>query len=124
MPQRSLEPDEEVTKMILQRCQSLAPELLIKDDNFEVVAVQVGLRPSRKNGPRVESEVLVPCGPDGPRHIYHNYGHSGAGYEFYPDDCLKQAFIRLTPRNRFEESIGSAERVVEMVKRDLEVKDT
>ncbi|KAI4233721.1 MAG: hypothetical protein LQ349_004233 [Xanthoria aureola] len=99
----SLEPDEEVTKMILQRCRSLAPELLIKDDNFEVVAVQVGLRPSRKNGPRVESEVLVPCGPDGPRHIYHNYGHSGAG---------------------FEESIGSAERVVEMVKRDLEVKDT
>ncbi|KAI4263393.1 MAG: hypothetical protein L6R42_001461 [Xanthoria sp. 1 TBL-2021] len=97
----SLEPDEQVTKTILQRCRSLAPELLIEDDNFEVVSVQVGLRPSREKGPRVESEVLDPCGTDGPKYVYHNYGHSGAG---------------------FEESIGSAERVVEMAKRDLEVK--
>ena len=52
----------------------LAPELLDRDGHFEVLSDQVGLRPSRKDGPRVEIDVLV-----GGVAVVHSYGHSGAG---------------------------------------------
>lgn len=44
------------------------------------------------------------------------------GTDYTLSTGLKQEPIRLTRLYRFEESIGSAERVVEMAKRDLEVK--
>ncbi|KAF5858054.1 hypothetical protein ETB97_004923 [Aspergillus alliaceus] len=70
------EPIEHMTKTILDRCKPLAPELLNKKGEFEVLAVRVGLRPSRKGGPRVETEELG----DG-RLLVHNYGHNSAGFE-------------------------------------------
>ena len=47
-------PDERTTREILEGCKVLAPELLGKDGEFEVLRVQVGLRPSRDGGARVE----------------------------------------------------------------------
>ncbi|MCJ1354613.1 MAG: hypothetical protein MMC33_004602 [Icmadophila ericetorum] len=68
--------DDEMTKNLLEAGKKLAPELLKENGEFEVVSVQVGLRPSREGGPRVELEVL-PAGEV----VVHEYGHGGAGYQ-------------------------------------------
>lgn len=59
--------------MILRGCKDLAPELLGEDENFEVWALPVGLRPSREEGPRAEIEIV-----DGRFPVVHSYGQSGA----------------------------------------------
>ena len=74
-----------MTKTILNRCRLIAPELLDADGQFEVLAVQVGLRPSRKDGPRVEVEMFDEHGKGGvkesPKFVVHNYGHHSARFE-------------------------------------------
>lgn len=65
--------DKGTTKAILEKARVLAPELLDADGGFDVVSEQVGLRPSREGGPRVEFEEV-----DGKK-VVHSYGHSGAG---------------------------------------------
>lgn len=90
--------DKEATKLILERARSLCPELLRGgaeegegegEGNLEVLSVNVGLRPMREGGARMEKEVM----PSG-RVVLHAYGHGGAG---------------------FQNSVGVAERVREMV---------
>ena len=71
----SAEPDDGTTEEILQRAKEWAPELLNKNGEFEVLSVQVGLRPARRGGVRVEIvnvEGYIVC---------HAYGHAGAGYQ-------------------------------------------
>ena len=81
--------DANTTKLILERCACIAPELLTgKGGGFEVISAQCGLRPARKGGPRLEKEAI------GGKGIVHAYGHGGFGYQT---------------------SIGSARRVVELV---------
>jgi D-amino-acid oxidase len=74
--------DEELDKRIIERIKKwgLAKELrgVGGDRDFDVLSSQVGLRPGRKGGPRVEIE--------GERKIdgiwvVHSYGHAGAGYQ-------------------------------------------
>lgn len=66
--------DDNTTKKILERCSPFAPELLTgQDGGFEVISAQVGLRPGRKGGPRMEVENV-----DG-KPVVHAYGHAGAG---------------------------------------------
>ncbi|ENI03985.1 hypothetical protein COCC4DRAFT_171670 [Bipolaris maydis ATCC 48331] len=89
----SAEWDEELGRDILRRCCELCPQLG-KPEEVQVLAKNVGLRPSRKGGVRIETEVgkwKVP--------VVHCYGHAGAGYQA---------------------SWGSAERVLELVKKVLE----
>lgn len=69
------EPDPKTTEEILRRAKEWAPELLNEKGEFQVLAVQVGLRPGRKGGARVEIERL-----DGIL-VCHAYGHAGAGYQ-------------------------------------------
>ncbi|KKY16047.1 putative d-amino acid [Phaeomoniella chlamydospora] len=88
------EPDNEITETILERCKLLAPELLNEKGNFDIVAVRVGLRPSRKGGPRVEVEEL-----ENGKFAVHNYGHHSAG---------------------FEGSVGAAEAVAKLIANRLE----
>lgn len=81
---RDTTPDAETTDKILRACKALAPELLDEKGEFEVVSVQVGLRPARKGGPRVEVEEVVGGKSgregDGKRWtVVHCYGHGGAG---------------------------------------------
>lgn len=70
------EPDPQVTKRILEDAKKWAPELLNEKGEFDVVSAQVGLRPGRKGGARVEIETfadgMVCC---------HAYGNAGAGYQ-------------------------------------------
>lgn len=84
--------DEQLGQDILKRCCELCPELG-KPEDLQIIARNVGLRPSRKGGPRIEAESgkwKVP--------VVHCYGHSGAGYQ---------------------SSWGTAERVLELVQKTL-----
>ncbi|KAK0659686.1 D-amino-acid oxidase [Lasiodiplodia hormozganensis] len=73
-------PDVETTRDILERCRGFAPELLDAEGRFEVLSVNVGFRPGRVGGPRVEvEEVRVDGGAPVP--CCHEYGHAGAGYQ-------------------------------------------
>lgn len=93
----SSEPSTEVTKTILERCSWMAPELLTgPDGGFEVISSQVGLRPEREAGPRVEKEEV-----EG-RKVVHCYGHAGAG---------------------FQNSVGCARKVVRLVDESLGRRD-
>ncbi|KAJ4365471.1 hypothetical protein N0V95_000406 [Ascochyta clinopodiicola] len=85
--------DSELEAQILQRSCALAPELG-KPEDLQIISRNIGLRPSRKGGPRIEIEKekkwSVP--------VVHAYGHSGAGYQA---------------------SWGTAERVLELVQKAL-----
>jgi D-amino-acid oxidase len=47
-----------------------------ENNGFDVVSVNVGFRPGRKGGARVEKGETT----DGVM-VLHNYGHSGGGYQ-------------------------------------------
>ena len=86
----------QTTTEILERAKEFAPELLGADGEFEVVSEQVGLRPARKGGARIEvEEVRLPGQTSGDGLVVcHAYGHAGAGYQ---------------------NSIGSADKVVRLL---------
>jgi len=90
----SEEVDEELNRRILSgiRRFGLCNELRGKDGEFKVLSYQVGFRPGRKGGPRVEIEGQERLGGVW---MVHNYGHSGAGYQ---------------------NSVGCAEEVVRLLK--------
>ncbi|KAB8648463.1 hypothetical protein FH972_026121 [Carpinus fangiana] len=74
------EPEEETSRKILERCKLLCPELATNNGEFDVVTTQVGLRPIRFDGARVEDEVLkLPSG--GEAVVVHAYGNGGAGFQ-------------------------------------------
>jgi glycine/D-amino acid oxidase-like deaminating enzyme len=84
------EPNPQTTKEILEAAKEWAPELLNEKGEFEVLSEQVGLRPGRKGGVRVEIETME----GGDFVVCHAYGHAGAGYQ---------------------NSIGSAQKVVRLL---------
>ncbi len=63
-------PDDRVTAAILERCTTLAPQLV----DAEVLEVAVGLRPARPTV-RLERDVDAVPGTT----VIHDYGHGGAG---------------------------------------------
>lgn len=73
------EPDDATTKWILESCKELAPELLNEKGEFEVLSVNVGFRPGRTGGPRLEVEEVQTQA--GRFVVCHEYGHAGAGYQ-------------------------------------------
>ncbi|KAI1322629.1 FAD dependent oxidoreductase [Xylariaceae sp. FL0255] len=74
------EVDLEFSKVIIQRCCALAPELGTPEEvERRIIKHGVGLRPSRKGGPRIEVERLGEG--DKGLLVIHNYGASGAGYQ-------------------------------------------
>lgn len=85
-------PDSETTKRILENAKKWAPELLDAKGEFNVVSVQVGLRPGRTGGARVELERM------GDFVVCHSYGHAGAGYQ---------------------NSVGSARKVVKLLNKNF-----
>lgn len=79
----STEVDDEMTKEISEKCRDLVPELLVKENKFEVIKVQVGLRPGRTGGARVEREVVSVGSGTGKQDmvVVHAYGMAGAGFQ-------------------------------------------
>ena len=89
----SSEIDEELSERILGRIKDwgLAEELRTGEGSeFEVLSTQVGFRPGRTGGPRVEVEGGKVDGVN----VVHSYGHAGAGYQ---------------------NSVGSAKKVVKLI---------
>lgn len=98
--------DEALSSRILARVKEwgLAEELRTHDEGtdggFEVLSTQVGFRPGRKGGPRVEVEGEMGDGEGrnggkiGGVWVVHSYGHAGGGYQA---------------------SVGSAEKVVRLI---------
>jgi D-amino-acid oxidase len=75
--------DEKLNRSIVERIKrwGFAEELRTgKERGFEVVSYQLGLRPGRKGGPRVEVEGVRNGKVDGVW-VVHSYGHSGGGYQ-------------------------------------------
>ncbi|KAF2163550.1 hypothetical protein M409DRAFT_68459 [Zasmidium cellare ATCC 36951] len=73
--------DVEITGQIKERCAALAPELLTgPGKTFEVIGCQIGLRPARTGGARVESEAIGDRS-GGVRWVIHAYGHGGGGFQ-------------------------------------------
>ncbi|WP_405817549.1 FAD-binding oxidoreductase [Streptomyces sp. NBC_01390] len=65
-------PSPDTAAAILRRCTELLPELA----GTPVLGHQVGLRPWRQGGVRLEAD---PRPPGRVRRLVHNYGHGGAG---------------------------------------------
>lgn len=68
-------PRESDTQALLARARKLFPDLMFPDKTFDVVRTNVGFRPARTGGSRVELETC----PD--LKIVHAYGFGGMGYE-------------------------------------------
>jgi hypothetical protein len=77
----SAEPTKETTNEILERAKPFAPELLNEKGEFTIVGIQIGLRPGREQGVRVELEKV------GKFTVCHAYGHAGAGKSL--SNCTK-----------------------------------
>ncbi|KMU91760.1 D-aspartate oxidase {} [Coccidioides immitis H538.4] len=94
--------DAQLSETILQWAKRLAPELCGDNGELDVLSVQVALRPGRTGGARVEKEILKGCGEDGDDLvIIHSYGHGGSG---------------------FQNSVGSATKVVNLVEEHLDTR--
>ncbi|KAF2657285.1 DAO-domain-containing protein [Lophiostoma macrostomum CBS 122681] len=74
----SSEPDSAISAAIIERCKSVWPAL--KDAEIEILSEQVGLRPGRQGGVRLEVEE-VDAGGGVVVSVIHQYGHAGAGYQ-------------------------------------------
>lgn len=70
-------PREEDTQELLSRARILFPDLMFPDGTFQIVRTNVGFRPARKGGSRVELETV----PGSRLKIVHAYGFGGMGYE-------------------------------------------
>ncbi|RAK79287.1 FAD-dependent oxidoreductase [Aspergillus fijiensis CBS 313.89] len=71
-------PDPNLAVRIMRRAIAACPELVAEGQGIEgldIVRHGVGLRPIRKDGPRVEQESI------GGVAVVHNYGHGGFGYQ-------------------------------------------
>lgn len=68
-------PRDTDTQAIIARGKHIFPELLSKDGEFDVKRTNVGLRPARDGGSRVETERVSEGA------VVHGYGCGGSGYE-------------------------------------------
>jgi D-amino-acid oxidase len=90
-----------LAERIMRRAIQICPHLVPKGSGIEALQVvrhQVGLRPGREGGPRVEAETITDD-ELGKLHVVHSYGAAGFGYQ-----C----------------SYGMANLVVDLVKRSIE----
>ncbi|KAI9487599.1 MAG: FAD dependent oxidoreductase [Benjaminiella poitrasii] len=79
---KETEPNEAITKDILQRCYNLYPEITHGKgpEHFDIISINVGFRPGRENGIRIEKEIKYRA--NGKKVIVcHNYGHGSHGYQ-------------------------------------------
>lgn len=89
-------PRPETQQRLLRQCVETFPDFVGCVDEFEVIKDNVGRRPWREGGYRIEAETVGPG-----RVLIHGYGAGGRGYEL---------------------SWGAAERVVQLVKESFAFK--
>ncbi|KAF0464778.1 nucleotide-binding domain-containing protein [Gigaspora margarita] len=76
----SKNPDPKTAEDIIQRCVKLCPELTL-DKNLQIIRHNVGRRPYRTNGIRIEVEIIKNS-TNKDVIICHNYGHHSYGNAF------------------------------------------
>ncbi|GAM90138.1 hypothetical protein ANO11243_081780 [Dothideomycetidae sp. 11243] len=77
------QPDPSLAVRIMQRSVELCPKLVPEGKGIEALSIirhSVGLRPMRRDGPRVEAEHLQQSANE-PFTVIHNVGHGGQGYQ-------------------------------------------
>jgi D-amino-acid oxidase len=76
-------PTPSVIASIMTRCRGMMKGWVAEDAEIEIIKEQVGLRPGRKEGVRVEIENVDMEMGDEKREVVvvHQYGHAGAGYQ-------------------------------------------
>ncbi|KAI9281469.1 hypothetical protein BY458DRAFT_498683 [Sporodiniella umbellata] len=75
-------PDKNIAQDILKRVYELCPDITHGKgiEAFDIISHNVGFRPARKDGIRLEKETRV--GPNGKKVVIcHNYGHGSYGYQ-------------------------------------------
>lgn len=72
-------PTPEISRGILERVKQVMSGWANDGAQIEVLKEQVGLRPGRKGGPRVELEEVDVDGKT--MKVVHQYGHAGAGFQ-------------------------------------------
>lgn len=108
-------PRQETTKRILGRCLELVPQLVDpkkgtgltkpRIEDLDVVEVNVGLRPARRGGVRLERAKEDVEGVK----IVYNYGYGGAGYQASWGAALEA-------KRLVEEALGQPTLLVQPVK--------
>ncbi|CBQ69534.1 related to D-amino-acid oxidase [Sporisorium reilianum SRZ2] len=82
--QSSTTPDKALADKILQDCAKLVPEIVPEGKTWreiDVISHNVGLRPGRDNGARVELEHIQPKDGAARLTVVHSYGIGPAGYQ-------------------------------------------
>ncbi|CCF49401.1 hypothetical protein NDA11_006915 [Ustilago hordei] len=82
--QSSTTPDKVLAEKILQECAKLVPEIVPEGKTWkeiDVISHNVGLRPARENGVRVELETLASGAASRGLTVVHSYGIGPAGYQ-------------------------------------------
>ncbi|KAL0138449.1 hypothetical protein V8B55DRAFT_1597832 [Mucor lusitanicus] len=72
-------PEAQTNKIILEKTLALCPEL--KEKPLEIVKYNVGLRPSRIGGVRIENETITSRNKKQRVQVTHAYGHGGFGVQ-------------------------------------------
>lgn len=108
---RQTAPDDSITKDILKRICELCPEITHGKgpDHFDIVSVNVGFRPGRQNGIRIEKEVkrkwfmsslksrfyqiylIISLDRSNGQKVTvcHNYGHGSHGKKGIKQSCIE-----------------------------------
>ncbi|RCH88479.1 hypothetical protein CU097_010495 [Rhizopus azygosporus] len=75
-------PDEAITKDILKRVYEMCPDITHGKgpDAFDIVSYNVGFRPARRGGIRIEKEIKHRSNGQKVT-VCHNYGHGSHGYQ-------------------------------------------
>ncbi|CAO3620842.1 unnamed protein product [Cunninghamella echinulata] len=97
---KNIQPEPELTKKILNNCYQLFPYITHGNgpDAFDIVSVNVGFRPGRKDGIRLEKEIKNRSNGEKVQ-IVHNYGHSSHGYQ--SSWGSSEVVVRLLKDHRF-----------------------
>ncbi|KAH3683887.1 hypothetical protein WICPIJ_005148 [Wickerhamomyces pijperi] len=81
-------PRDSDTESLIERAKVLYPEVFFEDGTVDIQGVNVGFRPAREGGVRVEAEVI-----EGKRFV-HAYGAGGMGFELsYGVACKVQEIV-------------------------------
>jgi len=98
--------DSKLAERIIKRAVDFCPEL-IKDGPLDIISHNVGLRPVRQGGFRVEREIMG--NKDGIyKQVVHNYGHGGAGYQTSYGCALKVVQLVSEAVQEISAQVGKA----------------
>jgi D-amino-acid oxidase len=97
--------DVKLAERILKRALNFCPDL-VKNGPLDIISHNVGLRPVREGGIRVEREVIT--GKGSSQQVVHNYGHGGAGYQTSYGCALRVVALVGETVENLERQVGKA----------------